>query len=93
MVHGWQGLPVYDLGKARYALGNRRRLFGRVGVASILRWGNLGHFRQGRPGLRGRLVQAESRFSVTAQSADQWLPVRPGSEPQFAGRDHAGAAR
>ena len=40
-------------------------------------------FRQGRPAVRGRLVQAESRLSLTASAADRWLPVRPGTEPQF----------
>src|SRR5204863_6180546 len=42
-----------------------------------------GHFRQGRPEIRGRLVQAESRMSLTAASADEWLPLRPGSEPHL----------
>ncbi len=42
-----------------------------------------GRLRQGRPGVRGVLVHAESRMSITAASADQWLPLRPGSEPFF----------
>src|SRR5262249_13015761 len=42
-----------------------------------------GQFRQGRQEIRGRLVHAESRLSITAAAADQWLPLRPGSEPQF----------
>jgi anaerobic selenocysteine-containing dehydrogenase len=43
-----------------------------------------GHMRQGRPGRRGRLVHAESRFSITAGAADEWLPVRPGGEQAVA---------
>lgn len=39
-----------------------------------------GHMRQGRPGLRGRVVQVESRFSLTAANADEWLPSKPGAE-------------
>ncbi len=81
-VFGWNGIPRYDLGNARYALG--------VGADFIGGWTSpvyyarqFGHFRQGRPGIRGKLVQAESRMSLTAASADEWLPLRPGSEPQF----------
>ncbi len=82
-VFGWNGLPRYDLGNARYALG--------VGVDFLGGWTSpvyyarqFGQFRQGRPGTRGKLVQAESRMSLTAGSADEWLPVRPGSEPHLA---------
>jgi anaerobic selenocysteine-containing dehydrogenase len=33
--------------------------------------------------VRGKLVQAESRMSLTAENADEWVPLRPGSEPHF----------
>ncbi len=81
-VHGWQGLPVYDLANARYVLG--------VGADFLGTWVNpvyygrqYGHFRQGRDTVRGTLVQAESRLSITAQSADRWVPVTPGAEVFF----------
>ncbi len=44
----------------------------------------LGHFRQGRPGRRGKFVQVEARFSLTAANADEWLPPRPGTEGELA---------
>jgi anaerobic selenocysteine-containing dehydrogenase len=82
IVFGWKGLPRYDLQRARYALG--------VGADFLEGWASpvyyarqFGHFRQGRLGVRGRLVQAESRLSLTAASADEWLPLGPGSEPFF----------
>lgn len=82
MVYGWRGLPVYDLAHARYALSVGADFLG--GWASPVYYGRqFGHFRQGRPDVRGTLVHAESRFSITAASADQWLPLRPGSEPFF----------
>ncbi len=82
MVYGWTGLPVYDLAHARSVLSVGADFLG--GWASPVYYGRqYGHFRQGRPGLRGTLAHAESRFSVTAATADQWLPLRPGSEPQF----------
>jgi len=39
-----------------------------------------GRMRQGRAGMRGRFVQIEPRLSLTAASADRWIPIRPGSE-------------
>jgi anaerobic selenocysteine-containing dehydrogenase len=82
-MYGWAGLPVYDLGNAVNVIS--------IGVDFLGAWTSpvfyarqFGHFRQGRPNVRGKLVHAESRFSVTAQSADEWLPLRPGTELQFA---------
>jgi anaerobic selenocysteine-containing dehydrogenase len=81
-VFAWNGLPRYDLGSARYALGVGADFLG--GWTSPVYYGRqFGQFRQGRTGIRGKLVQAESRMSVTAASADEWLPLRPGSEPHF----------
>src|SRR5260221_316036 len=82
IVFGWQGLPVYDLAHARHALGVGLDFLG--GWASPVYYSRqFGHFRQGRGNLRGYLAQAESRLSITAAAADRWLPLRPGSEPQF----------
>ena len=44
----------------------------------------LAFLRQGRPGHRGKLVQVESRLSATAAKADEWVPIRPGTEGAFA---------
>ena len=82
MVFGWKGLPKYDLANARYALGVGADFLGGW-VSPVYYARQYGHFRQGRPGLRGKFVQAESRMSLTAASADEWLPVRPGAEPQL----------
>ncbi len=82
-VYGCADLPVYDLQHAVCAVGIGADFLG--GWASPVFYARqFGHFRQGRPNLRGRLVQAESRFSITAQSADKWLPLRPGTELFFA---------
>jgi anaerobic selenocysteine-containing dehydrogenase len=79
---GWQGLPVYDIANATHVLGVGADFLG--GWASPVYYARqFGHFRQGRPGVRGNLFQAESRFSITAAAADRWLPIAPGSEPQF----------
>jgi anaerobic selenocysteine-containing dehydrogenase len=82
-VYGWNDLPVYDLAHAVYAVGIGADFLG--GWASPVFYSRqFGHFRQGRSSLRGKLVQAESRLSITAQSADQWAPLRPGTELFFA---------
>ncbi len=46
-------------------------------------WG-YGYLRRGRPGVRGKLVQVEPRFSLTASKADQWIPVEPGMDGALA---------
>jgi anaerobic selenocysteine-containing dehydrogenase len=43
-----------------------------------------GELRQGRPGVRGKVVHAEPRCSMTAANADEWLPIQPGSEGALA---------
>lgn len=82
-VYGWDDLPVHDLAGADYALGIGADFLG-TWVSPVYYARQFGHFRQGRPGVRGRLVHAESRLSITAQSADQWIPLRPGNELSFA---------
>ncbi len=70
---------VHDLENADYLLSFGANLL--ESHTSPVRY-NLGlsHFRRGRPGRRGKFVQVESRFSLTAANADEWLPARPGSE-------------
>jgi len=46
-------------------------------------WG-YGYLRRGRPGIRGKLLQIEPRFSVTASKADQWVPIRTGTDGALA---------
>src|SRR5260370_23887823 len=82
VVFGWKGLPVYDLARAHSVLSVGADFLG--GWASPVYYARqFGEFRQGRMNVRGQLIHAESRFSITAAAADRWLPLRPGSEPQF----------
>ena len=79
---GWKGLPVYDIANATHVLGVGADFLG--GWQSPVYYARqFGNFRQGRPGIRGNLFHAESRFSITAAAADRWLPILPGTEPQF----------
>ena len=83
LLHGQRVLPSYEIQDSTYVLGLGADFLG--GWASpVLYARRFGHFRRGRPGIRGKLVHAESRFSQTAWSADRWLPVAPGGEHALA---------
>ena len=75
--------PFYDLAHADYLLS--------FGAPFLEHWLSpvamgiaFGHMRQGRPTMRGRYIHIEPRMSVTAANADQWLPIRPGTEGMLA---------
>ena len=72
--------PAYDMARADYVLS--------VGAPFLDRWRSPVHFGGAWAELtadrRGKLVQVEARHSLTAANADDWLPVRPGSEGAFA---------
>jgi len=72
-------LPTLDLAQANYVISFGADLLGTWNspVAQSVAYGEM---RQGRPGRRGKLVHVESRLSLTGASADEWIPVRPGTE-------------
>jgi anaerobic selenocysteine-containing dehydrogenase len=43
-----------------------------------------GFMRRGRPHQRTRIVQVDTRFSMTAAKADQWVPIIPGTDGALA---------
>jgi anaerobic selenocysteine-containing dehydrogenase len=43
-----------------------------------------GHMRRGRPNQRSRFVQVDTRLSVTAAKADEWISIHPGSDGALA---------
>ena len=76
---GIDRLPFYDLAQADYLL-SFGAPFLEDWVSPVALGRAFGHFRQGRPGLRGRFIQIEPRLSLTAASADRWIPIRSGTE-------------
>lgn len=76
--------PVaYDLERTRYVLS--------FGVNLLEGWGSpvsvmraFGHWRDSASGRRTKFVQAESRFSLTAARADEWVALKPGTEAALA---------
>ncbi len=76
---GREQLPTFDLPNARYVLSFGADFLGTWNSPTSQGHG-YGLMRQGRPGIRGMFVQVESRMSQTGANADQWVPVKPGTE-------------
>ncbi len=80
---GQSSLPFYDMAETRYLLS-----FGADFVDSHLspvQYGNaFGRMRQARDTVRGHFTYIGGRMSLTAASADRWMPARPGSEGMLA---------
>jgi anaerobic selenocysteine-containing dehydrogenase len=76
---GQPGLPFYDVAETRYLLS-----FGADIVESHLSPVHYGYafgkMRQERDTVRGHFTYVGGRMSLTAASADRWMPARPGSE-------------
>ena len=76
------GVPQYPV----YDIQNADVIFS-FGANFLETWGSpvsynhaFGEFRQGQSGGRGFFAQFESRLSATAASADEWVPLRPGTD-------------
>ena len=76
---GREQLPTFDLPNARYVVSFGADFLGTWNSPTSQGHG-YGLMRQGRPGVRGILVQVESRMSQTGANADQWVPAKPGTE-------------
>lgn len=78
-VYGRYELPDYDIGSAQYIIS-----FGADFLetfVSPVRYGDAyGRMRRARPTVRGLFTYAGPRMSMTAASADSWLPVKTGKE-------------
>jgi menaquinone reductase, molybdopterin-binding-like subunit len=79
LTTGKARLPVVDFANAHYLLSFNANLF-ETFLSPVKNIHSYGVFRQGRPGIRGKFVQAEPRLSQTAACADEWLPIKPGTE-------------
>ena len=81
-VFDQDAMPDFDIGNTSYLLS--------FGADFLNTWGSpvryargYGQFRQGDRD-RGTLVHVESRFSMTAANADEWIYVEPGMEGMLA---------
>src|SRR5580765_3263371 len=72
-------LATVDLARARFVISFGADFLG-TWNSPVAQSVGYGAMRQARPGVRGAFVQVESRMSLTGASADQWIPVKPGTE-------------
>jgi anaerobic selenocysteine-containing dehydrogenase len=79
MSFGHDQLPTFDLARAQVVISFGADFLG-TWNSPVAQNAGYGVMRQGREGTRGKLVQFESRMSLTGASADEWIPVRPGTE-------------
>jgi anaerobic selenocysteine-containing dehydrogenase len=78
-LFGQAGLPHFDIGGAQVVLS--------FGANFLETWLSPVSYTRGFVGLReaqtkqrGTLVQFEARMSATGGKADEWVPLRPGTE-------------
>jgi anaerobic selenocysteine-containing dehydrogenase len=76
---GHDQLPTFDLARARLVIAFGADFLG-TWNSPVAQNAAYGEMRQARRGVRGRFVQVESRMTTTGASADEWIPVKPGTE-------------
>ncbi len=76
---GHEQLPTVDFAQSRFVLSFGADFLGtwNAPVPQTIAYAEM---RQGSAGRRGQFVQVEARMSQTGASADEWVPVRPGTE-------------
>jgi anaerobic selenocysteine-containing dehydrogenase len=82
-LFGQKGLPFFDVGGAGFVLS--------FGANFLETWLSPVSYTRGFAGLRealtkmrGKFVQFEARMSSTAAKADEWIPLKPGTEAMVA---------
>jgi len=76
---GHEQLPTFDLARSRFVIAFGADFLG-TWNSPVAQNAAYGAMRQGHPGQRGAFVQVESRMSLTGANADQWVPVKPGTD-------------
>ena len=78
-VFGQDRLPAFDIEHTKHILSFGADFLG-TWLSPVHYSRQYGEFRQGKGRSRGTLVQIEPRMSLTAANADEWVPVKPGTE-------------
>jgi anaerobic selenocysteine-containing dehydrogenase len=78
LMQGIKESVVYDMEMTNYLLSFGSDLLQSFwSPVQVMR--AFGHMRRGKD-IRGKIIQVESRHSITAAKADLWIPVKPGTE-------------
>ncbi len=78
-LFGQAALPFFDLGNADIVLSFGAN-FLETWLSPLAYTREYAKMRRGNPKRRGYFIQFESRMSQTAAKADEWIPIRPGTE-------------
>lgn len=78
-LFGVAHLPIFDIANADVVFSFGAN-FLETWQSPVAYGRSYGEFRQGQPGGRGYFVQFEPRLSATASVADEWVPLRPGTD-------------
>ncbi|HEY5731917.1 MAG TPA: molybdopterin-dependent oxidoreductase [Anaerolineales bacterium] len=76
---GQNGMPFFDLANADIVLSFGAN-FLETWLSPVAFTRDFAKMRRGNPKQRGYFIQFESRMSQTASKADEWIPLRPGTE-------------
>ncbi|HEY2383469.1 MAG TPA: molybdopterin-dependent oxidoreductase [Terriglobia bacterium] len=79
MSFGKAQLPTLDLAESQFVISFGADFLG-TWNSPVAQNVGYGQMRQGRPGMRGKFVQVEYRMSQSGANADEWVPVKPGTE-------------
>lgn len=80
---GQDQLSTIDLPRSRYVISFGADFLG-TWNSPVSQNVGFGEMRQGHPGQRGKFVQIEPRMTQTGANADEWVPVKPGTEGALA---------
>lgn len=83
IAFGRHQLPTIDLTETRFLIAFGADFLG-TWNSPVSQGMGYGAMRQAMRGVRGTFVQVESRMSQTGANADEWIPVRPGTEGALA---------
>ncbi|MGE5074074.1 MAG: molybdopterin-dependent oxidoreductase, partial [Anaerolineae bacterium] len=78
-LFGQAAMPLFDIGGSDLVFSFGAN-FLETWISPVAQTRGYVGLRKGTPGRRGQLVQFEARMSQTASKADEWVPLKPGTE-------------
>ncbi len=78
-LFGQSGLPFFDIGSSDLVFSFGAN-FLETWLSPVAQTREYSKLRRGNPSQRGYLVQFEPRMSQTGAKADEWIPLKPGTE-------------
>ena len=82
-LFGQSGLPFFDIGASDLVFSFGAN-FLETWLSPVAQTREYAQLRRGNPSQRGYFVQFEPRMSQTGAKADEWIPIKPGTEAQVA---------